>query len=128
MILAFACGHRAILLVATDPSTAEAIGLRARGLRTALAVGMGVAIGLAMHSAGTLFTFSCLVLPAISAKHLVRTMRGLVLLAPVLSVAGALVGFVIANGLDYPPGQVAAAVQAAILCLAWGVGWARGGR
>jgi ABC-type Mn2+/Zn2+ transport system permease subunit len=42
-----------------------------------------------------------------------------VITAPLIGVVTAFVGFVLANGYDYPPGQVAAAVQGAVLLLAW---------
>lgn len=117
--LAVALGHRAVLLTTTDPSTARALGLPVAWLEVALAVAVGLAIGLAMHSAGTLYTFGCLALPALAAKHVCRTMRMLFVVAPLLGVATAFVGFVLANGYDYPPGQVAAAVQGAALLVAW---------
>lgn len=124
LLLALAAGavawqHPQFLLVTTDPATAEALGLRVRATTTALAIGVGLAIGMAMHSAGTLYTFGCLALPALAAKNLCRTMRGLFVLAPALAVACAVVGFVLANGYDYPPGQVAVAVQGALLLAAW---------
>ena len=121
VLLAFSFAHRPILLVATDPPTAAALGIPARSIATVLALVLGLSIGMAMHSAGTLYTFSCLALPALAAKHVCRTMRGLAIVAPLLGVVTALVGFVLANGYDYPPGQVAAVVQGAVLVGAWAV-------
>jgi manganese/iron transport system permease protein len=115
----FARAHRPILLAATDPSTAAALGLPTRAIDLGLAAGVGLAIGLAMHSAGTLYTFSCLALPALCARQLCRTMRAMLVVAPLVGLVTTFVGFVLANGYDHPPGQVAAAVQAGVLLLAW---------
>lgn len=118
-VLAVAAGHRPILLAATDPATAAALGLPTRRIELGSSVAIGAAVGMAMHSAGTLYTFSCLALPALAARQLGATMRGLFVLAPVLGLAAACVGFVLANGFDFPPGQLAAVAQAAVLAGAW---------
>ena len=111
--------RRPLLLATTDPSTAEALGLPARRIATAVAAWVGLAIGLAMHSAGTLYTFGCLTLPALTARHLCRTMTAMFIVAPALGLGSALAGFVLANAFDYPLGQFVVAVQAAFLALAW---------
>jgi ABC-type Mn2+/Zn2+ transport system permease subunit len=113
--------HRGIVLFATDAETAQAVGLPVRRASVLLAALIGAAIGCTIHSAGTLYSCACLALPATAAKHLCRTMRGLFVVAPVLALASAGVGFVLANHWDLPPAQVAVAVQAAMLVAAWSV-------
>jgi ABC-type Mn2+/Zn2+ transport system permease subunit len=121
--LVLAKAKRPILLTATDPATAAALGLRAGWIATGSAAWIGLAIGLAMHSAGTLYTFGSLTLPALTARHLCRSMNAMLVAAPVLGLVSAAVGFVLANAYDYPPGQFAVAVQATVLLAAWG--WRR---
>jgi ABC-type Mn2+/Zn2+ transport system permease subunit len=77
-------------------------------------------IGLSNRLAGAIFTFGCLVLPALAARNLCREVGSMFLVAPLVGLATSLVGFVVAHGLDYPPGQTTAFVQ----CLALGVSWA----
>jgi ABC-type Mn2+/Zn2+ transport system permease subunit len=122
-VAAVTWARRPILLTATDPATAAALGLPAGRIATATAAWIGLSIGLAMHSAGTLYTFGCLTLPALAARHLCATMTAMLVLAPLLGLAAAAVGFVLANAQDYPPGQYAVAAQATVLLGAWG--WRR---
>lgn len=126
LLVGLATFHRPILLATTDPSTARALGLPVRAVDTSLAAVVGLSIGLAMHSAGTLFTFSCLAMPALAARHLCRRMATMFVVAPLLALTAAFVGFVVANGFDYPPGQAAAAVQAGVLLVVWGARRLRG--
>ena len=73
-------------------------------------------MGLSIRVSGTLYTFGCLVLPALVAKHLVREVRALIWVAPALAVAAAVVGFVFANYWDTPPAHM----TVALLCGALG--------
>lgn len=113
--------HRSLLLVATEPEFATALGLRTGLLRSAISAAQGIAIGATIHSTGTLFCVANLTLPGLCARRLARTMRGTLLLAPAIAVAANLLAFVLANGFDYPPGQVAAALLAALTLLAHAV-------
>ena len=45
--------------------------------------------------------------------------------APMIGFGSAVVAFVLAHGLDYPPGQTAAFLQCAVLVVAWTVRGAR---
>jgi ABC-type Mn2+/Zn2+ transport system permease subunit len=76
-------------------------------------------VGLSIRVSGTLFTFGCLVLPALVAKHLVRDVQRLMILAPLVAIAAAVVGFVVANHLDTPPAHATVALLCGILALAW---------
>ena len=87
---------------------------------TAVALWLGLAVGLSIRSAGTLYTFGCLVLPALIAKNICREVRPMLWVAPSISVASALTGFVLSNDLDLPPAHTVVGLQAAALPLAWG--------
>ena len=100
--------HRELLLLATDPLMAEAVGLR-------------VVVGLANRVAGAVFTFACLVLPALAARALCREVRSMFVVAPVLSVAASALAFLLAHDGDYPPGQATAFVLSLLLATAWGL-------
>ncbi|MFO1052527.1 MAG: iron chelate uptake ABC transporter family permease subunit [Planctomycetota bacterium] len=116
---------RSSLLCAVDPAFAGAIGLRV-GLRNAvLSVALGLCIAVAIHTTGTLFSIASLTLPPLAARRLARTMLGTLALAPLLAGCATLVGFVLANGYDYPLGQVAAAVEALVVACAVPLGHLR---
>ena len=111
--------HGPLRLLALDPEAADAVGLRSRLWHAALAVWLGLAVGLSIRISGTLYTFGCLVLPALAAKHFVREVRTLLFAAPALGVAAAVVGSVLANHADTPPAHTTVAV----LCLAVAATW-----
>jgi len=111
----------ALLLLAIDPEMASAVGLRHRLWQAALAVWLGLAVGLSIRVSGTLYTFGCLVLPALVAKHWVREVRTLLVLAPLVGLAAAVAGFVLANHFDTPPAHM----TVALLCAALPVSWLR---
>ena len=114
-----------LLLLVMDAEMAEAVGLRVKLWNAAIAVWLGIAVGLSNRVAGAIFTFGCLVLPALAARSLCREVRAMFVVAPVLGLSSAVVAFVFAHGLDYPPGQTTAFVQCAILAGAWAVRFAR---
>ena len=67
-------------------------------------------VGLAIHSAGLLYTFGCLVLPALTARNLCREVRPMFWVAPTVALSTALVGFPVAHAakktVDYSPPMV----------------------
>lgn len=124
--IAFVARHASeLLLLVMDAEMAEAVGLRVKLWNVSTAVWLGVVVGLSNRVAGAIFTFGCLVLPALAARSLCREVRTMFVVAPVLGLAAAVVAFVLAHGLDYPPGQTTAFVQCLVLVAAWGVRFAR---
>jgi ABC-type Mn2+/Zn2+ transport system permease subunit len=115
--------HERLLLVTLDPELAGALGLSRRAWAGALAVWLGLAVGLSIRSAGTLYTFGCLVLPALIAKNVCREVSPMLWVSPLVAVTAALAGFVVSTGLDWPPAHTSVGLLAAGLPLAWG--WRR---
>jgi zinc transport system permease protein len=114
--------HRPLLLWVMDPATAAASGVPVAALE-AISVGwLGLGIGLSIRASGMLYTFGCLVLPAMAAKTLCREVGTMFLVAPVIAVVGAAAAFIIANHYDFPPAQTAVMV----LCVLVPIGWAAG--
>lgn len=114
-------------LVLVDPETASAVGLRVAAWNRALAIALGVAMGLAIHVSGVVFSFGCLVLPALVAKNLCRELRQMLWVSPLVGLGAAVAGFVVANDRDLPPGQAAVAILCVALVAAWGVRRLRAG-
>lgn len=114
-----------LLLLVMDAEMAEAVGLRVARWNVGIAVWLGVVVGLSNRVAGAIFTFGCLVLPALAARNLCREVRTMFVVAPLLGLASAVIAFVLAHTLDYPPGQTTAFIQCLVLVAAWGVRSAR---
>jgi ABC-type Mn2+/Zn2+ transport system permease subunit len=110
-----------LVLFVCDPVMAAAVGMRIGAWSLALATALGLSTGLVIRSSGLLFTFGCLVLPALVAKNLCREAGTMFFVAPVVCVASVLTGLVLANHFDLPPGQLIVALLAALLVssLAW---------
>lgn len=106
-------------LFASDAEMAAAVGLPTRGLGIVVALWLGVAIGLSIHVSGLIYTFGCLVLPAIAARNLCREMRSMLWVAPLLAVAAAALAFVVANAWDLPPAHATVAVLCGLVALSW---------
>jgi ABC-type Mn2+/Zn2+ transport system permease subunit len=111
--------HERLLLFAMDPEVAAALGMRRRVWDAAAAIWLGLAVGLSIRVSGTLYTFGCLVLPALVAKNLTREVRPLLVWAPVIAVASAVVGFVWAHHADTPPAHTTVALLCGLLLASW---------
>jgi ABC-type Mn2+/Zn2+ transport system permease subunit len=117
---------RPTVLWLMDPPMAAAAGVRTGALELALALTLGLTIGLSIRATGLLFTFGCLVLPAVIARRLVREVRSMFFLAPAVGLVAAFAGFILANHYDTPPGQMTAALLALAVPVAWVLGPRRG--
>ena len=120
-ILTLVFYRRLILLLVMDPTTASAAGVRTRTWSFALAIWLGLCIGLSIRISGMLYTFGFLVLPALVAKNLCREVRPMFIIAPVAALLAGVLGFVFANHWDFPPGQMCVAILATLLAGAWGL-------
>ena len=116
-------GHRRILLLAMDPAMAVAAGMRVTLWAVALTIWLGLAVGLSLRTSGTLYTFGCLVLPALIAKNLCREVRPLFLVAPLIALSTGALGCVLADATDSPPAQMTVALLSVALVIAWLIRW-----
>ncbi|MEZ5988812.1 MAG: metal ABC transporter permease [Planctomycetota bacterium] len=107
--------HRELRLVFVDRDTAAVLGLPIHRYDLCVTVAIGLVVGIAIHDTGFLFVFGMLVLPALLARQLVDTFIGLLVLAPVVALVGAVLGIFLAHGLDLPPGPAVVA----LLVIAW---------
>jgi zinc transport system permease protein len=111
--------YRKILLFSLDPSMALAIGMRIRTWNVITSAWLGLAVGLSIRSSGMLYTFGCLVLPALVAKNLCREVRYMFLMAPLVALVMGVSGSVLANSYDYPPGQMTVFLLCLLLVIVW---------
>jgi ABC-type Mn2+/Zn2+ transport system permease subunit len=98
---------------------ASAIGMKMKIWSLATSAWLGLAVGLSIRASGMLYTFGCLVLPALVAKNLCREVRHMFFVAPVVAILVGITGFVLANGYDYPPGQMTVTLFCVLLVLVW---------
>ena len=117
--------HRRLLLFSLDPPMAAAVGMRTTVWGVAIALWLGLSVGLSIRSSGMLYTFGTLVLPALLAKNLCREVRPMFLVSPAIMLVTSLVGFIWANYFDYPPAQMTVALLSTLLLLAWLTKWLR---
>lgn len=118
-VVALCLGHRRVLLLALDPAMAMAAGMRVTLWTVALTVWLGLVVGLSLRVSGTLYTFGCLVLPALIAKHLCREVRPLFYVAPLVALSFGALGCVLADATDSPPAQMTIALLSLALVIAW---------
>jgi ABC-type Mn2+/Zn2+ transport system permease subunit len=111
--------HRKILLFALDPSMAVAVGMKIDHWNLMTSAWLGLAIGLSIRASGMLYTFGCLVLPALVAKNLCRQVRNMFFISPIVAVGTGVIAFLLANYFDYPPGQLTVALLCFLLMIAW---------
>jgi ABC-type Mn2+/Zn2+ transport system permease subunit len=111
--------HRRVLLFALDPAMAAAVGMRLKPWALITSAWLGLAVGLSIRSAGMLYTFGCLVLPALIAKNLCREVRPMFVVAPCVALSTGAVGFVLANHFDDPPAQMTVVLLCLLLTIAW---------
>ncbi|MBZ0169942.1 membrane protein [Candidatus Methylomirabilis lanthanidiphila] len=117
--LFLAVTHRRTLLFLMDPAMAAAVGMHTGGWAAIISALLGLAIGLSIRSSGMLYTFGCLVLPALIAKNVCREVGPMFLVAPLVAVLTGAIAFVLANHYDYPPAQMTVALLSLALTIAW---------
>jgi ABC-type Mn2+/Zn2+ transport system permease subunit len=109
--------HR-LLACALDADAAQAQGARPRLVLGALTTACAAATGVALHTAGLLFAFGMLVLPAALAARACRSALAALVVAPLSAVLASASGFVLSAGWDLPPGPLSVALLAAACALA----------
>jgi ABC-type Mn2+/Zn2+ transport system permease subunit len=110
--------RRELLLFAIDPATARALGVRRRSDVLASAW-IGLALGLAMRVSGVLYSFGCLVLPALISKSLCPAALPMFLAAPLIALFASVAAAFLGHALDFNQAQLAVALLCAMLAGAW---------
>jgi zinc/manganese transport system permease protein len=122
-IVALGIGYRRVLLLAMDPAMAAAAGMRVTLWTFALTIWLGLVVGLSLRVSGMLYTFGCLVLPALIAKNFCREVRPLFLVAPLVALSIGALGCMLADATDSPPAQMTVALLSLALVLSWLMQW-----
>ncbi len=118
-LLVLGVHHERLTLLIVDPEMAAAVGMRVGRWDRGLAIWLGLAVGFAIHAAGLLYTFGCLVLPGLAAKRLCREIRPMYGVAPLVALACTVPAFILAHHYDLPPAQAAVALMSVVVALTW---------
>ncbi len=106
--------HRPLRLLVIDPAHAKRCGIHTRHWHLALGAVIGLVLSLGVSVFGLLYTFSCLILPALIGGRLIRTFWPLLLVAPIIAILGVASGIIIGHSADLAPGQSSAAMLAVL--------------
>jgi ABC-type Mn2+/Zn2+ transport system permease subunit len=111
--------RRPLVLFAMDPLMARAVGV-SRRWDSAAAAWLGLVMGVTIRSAGMLYAFGSLVLPALVAKNVCRATLPMFVVAPIVAAGAAIVGFVAGNVFNMNEAQF----TVTLLCVLLGIAWA----
>lgn len=115
--------YREIQMVLYDPQVAESLGVPVKRIRNGLLLLTGLAIGISMRLVGALLVDAAVLLPAIAALALARSLRGALLLAACFGILSQVGGLAASMLWDMPSG--AAITLTAIVVLVLAGLWAR---
>lgn len=114
----FVLFRRELLLVSFDPEFARTIGRDPVRYDLVLHLLLGAAISIGVMTAGPMVVFAFLVLPALAALRLGRSMRTTFAVAAGIALASSLGGFALSYRADLPTGPVYVLIAASIWLLA----------
>lgn len=117
--LALIARWRTIVLVVMDPEMARALGVRVLLVERLLYVWLALTIAFSLRVSGMVYTFGCLVLPALFAKSVCREFRTMWLVASSVALGSAVASFIVAHSLDLPPAHVVVVMLGAWVALGW---------
>jgi len=105
--------------ISFDAETAGTQGFNAGAWELVFYVIAGVVISVATHMVGDIFVFGFLVIPAVSAMLILRSVRGIFLFAVGVGVVSPLIGLYLAFRYDLPSSPAIVAVASVILAVSW---------
>ncbi len=109
--------RKEFIFVSFDPTTAQTLKIPARFYDFLIYFTLGVAISVGIRSAGMLFIFSSLVIPAMTGLSLFQRLKW-IFLASVLSVwISSIIGIIVSYKYDFPTGPTISVVNALILLI-----------
>ncbi|ALJ18695.1 anchored repeat-type ABC transporter permease subunit [Microbacterium sp. No. 7] len=111
--------HKEFVLVTLDREMARAAGLPVFALDVVLYVCVAVAIVISVQTIGNILVLALLITPAAAARLLTDRLGVMMLLAPVIGSASALVGLYLSWSADLPVGGMIVLVATAVFLLAW---------
>lgn len=117
IILIFIIFYREIQMVLFNQELAESLGVPAKGIRNALLLLAGLAIGVNIRMVGALLVDAAVLLPALAALTLARSLRGALLLSALFGIMSQVGGVVFSMAYDFPSGASITMAAVLIVCL-----------
>lgn len=111
--------HKELVAVGLDRETARAAGLPVFALDLGLYVLVTLAVVVSVQTIGNVLVLALLVTPAATARLLTDRLGVMMLLAPAVGTASALVGIYLSWSIDLPAGGTIVLVATAVFALAW---------
>lgn len=111
--------HRQFVAVSLDREMARAAGLAVFALDLVLYVLVTLAVVISLQTIGNILVLALLVTPAATARLLTDRLGVMMLLAPLIGAAGALVGMYVSWTWDWPVGGTIVLVLTAVFLVAW---------
>lgn len=115
--------RRQLTVLAIDPTMTPLANMSRWRWESLVAIWIGISTAFAIRSSGLLFSFGCLILPALAARAACREVRHQFWVAPLLGIIGTTIGFALATHHNLPPPQVAVLTLAALPILAAPLAW-----
>lgn len=117
IFLVFICFYREIQLVFYDPEQAEWLGVDVQKINIGLLFLTGLAIGVTMRIVGALLVDALILLPAMTAMSLSRSLLHLLLFSSLFGVVTTTGGLLLSMVLDLPTGATITLVGTSLLGL-----------
>lgn len=111
--------HKELVAVTLDREMARATGIPVFALDLMLYVMVAVAIVISIQTIGNILVLALLITPAAAARLLTDRLGWMMLLAPVIGGASALVGLYLSWSFDLPVGGTIVLVSTAVFLTAW---------
>lgn len=115
----YLANRRNLALLLFDREVATCAGISVGLLTAAALVAISVSIAASIRLTGALLIDSLTILPALAARNLASSLRGMVRLSIAIGVLGNVAGLLVALLLDQPPGPVLVLVAGAITIITY---------
>lgn len=111
--------HKEFVAVTLDREMARSTGLPVFALDLALYVTVAVAVVISIQTIGNILVLALLITPAAAARLLTDRLAAMMVLAPVIGGASALVGLYVSWSFDFPAGGTIVLVATIVFLIAW---------
>ncbi|SOD62884.1 manganese/iron transport system permease protein [Streptomyces zhaozhouensis] len=112
--------HKEFVAVTLDRESARALGLPVFALDLALYIMVSIAVVISVQTIGNILVLALLVTPAATARLLTDRLGLMMLLAPLVGGASALIGLYLSWSIDLPTGGTIVLVATGFFLLSWG--------
>lgn len=117
--------YNRLFVVTADESFAKASGINVTFYQFLISFLTAITVVLGMRMMGTLLISSLIIFPAVTAKKIVRSFKGLMILSAIISVICFVIGILISFVLNIPTGAGIVAVNIAVMIIVSVVGQVR---